>query len=180
MKVKSPLQKLIFNKGYKLIYEGEQGSDIYIAIDPQTGAICLLMASEGSQYFKEIVLADAQVNYMFALMENNFDSLDEFPTPKTSLGKFINNREGFTALNTLEKEVGKDIKRTNEAFVRNLKEDQVLSLTRVAYINEYLTDVIIVNLTYQEVNVICTYLVELAKMLQADAEAQANIEKEEK
>lgn len=161
------------NKGYKLIHEGEQGSDIYLAIDAQTGAICLLMASEGSQYFKEIVLADEQVDYMFALMEGSFDKLNEFPAAKTRLGKQLTNREDFIALNTLTREVSKEINRTNEAFVRNLKEDQVLSLTRVAYINEYLTDVVIVNLTYQEVRVICEYLIYLAKKAQEEAEAMA-------
>ena len=161
------------NKGYKLIHEGEQGSDMYLTIDPQTGAICLLMASEGSQYFKEIVLADEQVDYMFALMEGNLDKLNEFPAVKTRLGKHLTNREDFIALNTLTREVSKEVKRTNEAFVRNLKDDQVLSLTRVAYINEYLTDVIIVNLSYQEVRVICEYLIYLAKKAQEEAEAMA-------
>lgn len=167
------MKKLIANKGYTLVHESEQGSDIYLAIDPQTGAICLLLANEGSQYFKEIVLADAQINYMFALMEGNLDLLGDFPTTKTRLGKHLVNRENFIALNTLEKEVSKEIKRTNEAFVRNLKDDQVLSLTRVAYINEHLTDVIIVNLTYQEVRIICEYLVYLAKKAQEEAEAMA-------
>ena len=161
------------NKGYTLVQKGEQGSDIYLAIDPQTGAICLLMASEGSQYFKEIVLADEQVDYMFALMEGNLDKLTDCHAADTRLGKHLVNREDFIPLNTLTREVSKEIKRTNEAFVRNLKDDQVLSLTRVAYINEYLTDVIIVNLTYQEVRVICAYLVELAKKAQAEAEAMA-------
>ena len=172
-KDKSPLQKLIANKGYTQIHEGQHGSDIYLAIDPQTGAICLLIANEGSQYFKEIVLADEQVDYMFALMEGRLDKLNEFPTPKTRLGKHIVNREDFIALNILEKEVGKEIKKTNEAFVRNLKEEQVVSLTRVAYINEFLTDVTIINLTYDEVHIICSYLVELAKKAQAEAEATA-------
>lgn len=167
------------NKGYTLIQKGEQGSDIYLAIDPQTGAICLLLASEGSQYFKEIVLADAQVNYMFALMEGNLDMLGDFPTTKTRLGKHLTNREDFIALNTLEKEVGKEINKTNEALIRNLKEEQVLSLARVAYINEFLTDVTIVNLTYQEVHTICAYLVELAKKAQAEAEAMAQQAAEE-
>lgn len=165
------MQNLIMNKGYTLVQKGEHGSDIYLAIDPQTGAICLLLANEGSQYFKEIVLADEQVDYMFALMEGNLDKLNEFPTPKTRIGKHIVNREDFIALNTLTREVNKEIKRTNEAFVRNLKEDQVLSLMRLAYINEYLTDVIVVNLTYQEVYVICNYLVELVKKAHAEAEA---------
>lgn len=172
-KDKSLLKKLIENKGYTLVQEGEHGSDIYLALDPQTGAICLLIASEGSQYFKEIVLADEQVNYMFTLMEESSDSKNELPTPKTNLGKFLNNREGFTLLHTLEKEVGKEIKKTNEALIRNLKEEQVLSLTRVAYINEFLTDVTVINLTYQEVHTICSYLVELAKKAQAEAEAMA-------
>lgn len=169
------------NKGYTLVQKGEQGSDIYLAIDPQTAAICLLMASEGSQYFKEIVLSDEQVNYMFALMEGHLDKLNEFPAPKTRLGKHLTNREDFITLNTLEKEVGKEINKTNEALIRNLKEEQVVSLTRVAYINEFLTDVTIVNLTYQEVKVICEYLVELAKKAQAEAEAmtkQAEIKEE--
>ena len=167
------------NKGYTLVQKGEHGSDIYLAIDPQTGAICLLMASEGSQYFKEIVLADAQVDYMFALVEGRLDKLDEFPVAKTRLGKQLANREDFIALNTLEKEVGKEINKTNEALIRNLKEEQVLSLTRVAYINEFLTDVTIVNLTYQEVHIICTYLVELAKKAQAEADAIAQQAAEE-
>ena len=161
------------NKGYTLVQKGEQGSDIYLAIDPQTGAICLLMASEGSQYFKEIVLADEQVDYMFALMEGRLDKLNEFPAPKTRLGKHLTNREDFITLNTLEKEVGKEINTTTEALRRNLKEEQVVSLTRVAYINEFLTDVTIVNLTYQEVALICGYLVTLAKKAQAEAEAMA-------
>ena len=172
-KDKSPLKKLITNKGYTLIHESEQGSDIYLAIDPQTGAICLLLANEGSQYFKEIVLADAQVNYMFALMEGKLDLLGDFPTTKTRLGKHIVNREDFIPLHILEKEVSKVIKKTNEAFVRNLKEEEVLSLARVAYINEFLTDVIIINLTYDEVRIICNYLIELAKKAQAEAEAMA-------
>lgn len=178
------MKKLIANKGYTLVHEGEQGSDIYLAIDPQTGAICLLMANEGSQYFKEIVLADAQVTYMFALMEGNLDLLGDFPTTRTRLGKHIVNREDFIALHIIEKEVSKVIKKTNEAFIRNLKEEEVLSLARVAYINEFLTDVTIVNLTYQEVHTICAYLVELAKKAQAEAEAasikQAAEIKEEK
>lgn len=159
-----------------MIQKGEHGSDIYLAIDPQTGAICLLLASEGSQYFKEIVLADEQLDYMFALMEER-SSINEFPAPKTRLGKHLTNREDFITLNTFEKEAGKDIKRTNEALIRNLKEDQVLSLMRLAYINEYLTDVIVVNLTYQEVYVICNYLVELAKKAQ-EAAKQAEIKEE--
>lgn len=177
MKDKSPLQNLIMNKGYTLIQKGEHGSDIYLAIDPQTGAICLLLASEGSQYFKEIVLADEQLDYMFALMEERLDKLNEFPAPKTRLGKHLTNREDFIALNTFEKEAGKDIKRINEALIRNLKEDQVLSLMRLAYINEYLTDVVVVNLTYQEVYVICNYLVELAKKAQ-EAAKQAEMKEE--
>lgn len=180
---KSPLQKLIVNKGYTQIHKGQHGSDIYLAIDPQTGAICLLLANEGSQYFKEIVLADDQVDYMFALMEGRLDKLNEFPTPKTRIGKHIVNREDFIALHILEKEVSKEIKKTNEAFVRNLKEEEVLSLARVAYINEFLTDVTIINLTYDEVHIICSYLVELAKKAQAEAEAasikQATDKKEE-
>lgn len=161
------------NKGYTLVQKGEQGSDIYLAIDPQTGAICLLLASEGSQYFKEIILADAQVDYMFAILEGRLDKLNEFPAPKTRLGKHLTNREDFITLNTLEKEVGKEINKTNEALIRNLKEEQVLSLARVAYINEFLTDVTIVNLTYQEVALICGYLVTLAKKAQEEAEAMA-------
>lgn len=180
LKDKPLLKMLLANKGYTLIHEGEQGSDIYLAIDPQTGAICLLMASEGSQYFKEIVLADEQVDYMFALVEGRLDKLNEFPAPKTRLGKHLINREDFIALNTLTREVSKEIIRTNEAFVRNLKEEQVLSLTRVAYINEFLTDVTIVNLTYQEVHIICSYLVELAKKAEAASIKQAAEIKEEK
>ena len=179
LKDKPLLKMLLANKGYTLIHEGEQGSDIYLAIDPQTGAICLLMASEGSQYFKEIVLADEQVDYMFALVEGRLDKLNEFPAPKTRLGKHLINREDFIALNTLEKEVGKEINKTNEALIRNLKEEQVLSLARVAYINEFLTDVTIVNLTYQEVHTICAYLVELAKKAQAEAETMAQQAAEE-
>lgn len=172
-KDKSPLQKLIANKGYTQIHEGQHGSDIYLAIDPQTGAICLLMASEGSQYFKEIVLTDEQVNYMFALMEADVDEITECHGAETSLGKHLVCSEDFRTLNTIEKEVGKDIKKTNEALVRNLRNDQVLSLARIAYINEFLTDVVIVNLTYEEVQIICNYLIELAKKAQAEAEAMA-------
>ena len=168
------MKKLIANKGYTLVREGEYGSDIYLAIDPQTGAICLLMASEGSQYFKEIVLDDRQVDYMFSLLEGSLKQFNKCVVPQTKLAKHLVNREDFTDVNTLEKEVGKEIKKTNEALVRNLEKDQVLSLTRVAYINEYLTDVTIVNLTYDEIRIICNYLIELAKKAQAEAEAMAN------
>lgn len=167
------MKKLLVNKGYTQIHEGEQGADIYLAIDPQTGAICLLLANEGSQYFKEIVLADEQVDYMFAVLANDFSQVYNKSPYTTALGKYLVNRENFETLSYSTKDVGKEIKKTNEALVRNLKEEQVLSLTRIAYINDYITDATIVNLTYEEVQIICNYLVELAKKAKEEAEAMA-------
>ena len=54
--VKSHLTMLLENKGYTLVHKGQQGNDIYLAIEPETGNVCIITANEGSQYFKEIIL----------------------------------------------------------------------------------------------------------------------------
>ena len=170
------MKQLLVNKGYTLIHEGNFGTDLYIAIDPHTGAICLIVANEGSQYFKEIVLADAQIEIMFEVATGEALIGYGYVPSKTGLGKHLL-KEDFKNVSSFEKEVGKGIIKTNEAFVRNIAEEEMLSLARVAHINNTLVDICIVNLTYAEVSVICGYLAELAQKANEEA---AKIEAEKK
>ena len=173
------MKKLLANKGYSLVHKGQFGTDLYVAIDPQTAAICLIVANEGSQYFKEIVLSDNQIEYMFATVSGDTVTDWGYVPSKTGLGKYLL-KEDFKAVHSFEKEVSKEVTRTNEAFIRNIAEEEILSLARVAHINNTLVDICIVNLTYTEVSIICKYLADLAQKAEEQAKAMAEKKEEEK
>lgn len=173
------MKKLLVNKGYTQIHKGEYGTDIYLAIEPLTGAICLIVATEGSQYFKEMVLADTQVEFMFNVGSGEVPTSFGYVPSKTSLGKYLL-REDFKTVYRFEKEVVTDVVRANEAFVRYIKEEELLSLAKVAYVNETLADISIINLTIEEVHIICDYLAGLyTKAKEAEEAAKNAAEKKE-
>ena len=159
------------------MHKGEFGTDLYVAIDPHTGAICLIVANEGSQYFKEIALADAQVEFLFAkaFREPVKDSM--YIQSKASFGKNLI-KEGFYTVYSIEKEIAKGIVKTNEALVRDAKDEEVVSVARIAYIDKTLADLCIVNLTYHEVSLICGYLSQLVDQAQQAVEETEKKEEE--
>ena len=159
------MKKLLVNKGYTQVHNGEYGTDLYVAIDPHTGAICLIVANEGSQYFKEIVLTDEQIEFLFAKALRAPVKTGMFITSKAPFSKSLL-KEDFHTVYSIDKEVAKGVKKTNEALVRDAKDEEVISLARVAYIDNMLADLCIVNLTYQEVSIFCGYLSQLVEQAQ--------------
>lgn len=178
------MKKLLANKGYTLIHEGETGTDLYIAIEVTTGNVCLVTASEGTQFFKEMVLTDEQVDCMFQAVYKDYVKENKgLVVPITNYAKYLINKEGFEIVTSFERDIHNSMKRTNEALFRNIKEEQVITLAQASYINDYLVNTSIVNLSYEDTAIICNYLVKLAEAARqevAEATEEQTKIKEEK
>ena len=158
------MKKLLANKGYTLLHEGEAGTDLYLALEPTTGNVCLVTACEGTQFFKEIILTDEQVDCMFQAVYKDYVKEDKgLVVPITNFAKSLINKEGFEVVTSFERNLHNSMKRTNEALVRNIKEEQVITLAQVSYINDYLVNTSLINLSYEDVAIICDYLVKLTE-----------------
>ena len=64
---------LLQNKGYTLVHKSQQGNDIYLAIEPETGNVCIITANEGSQYFKEIILPEEVTDRLFSIIYKDYE-----------------------------------------------------------------------------------------------------------
>ena len=67
----TPLTKLLVNKGYCKIFTGAT-NELHIAFDPITKDVCLIVANQGSQHFKEMVLPDEAIEYLFELVYKDY------------------------------------------------------------------------------------------------------------
>lgn len=172
---KTNLTRLIHEKGYSLVKRGITGNDLYFAMEPQTGLVCLLIANEGSKYFKELLLHDAVVDKLFTIVYKDYKSVEfvkvEEPTGTAQL--FIDN-EGFEILTQVKRKIDKiGVTMTNEYLIRNLaKSEGVVSLAHIAHVDNTLTNANIVNLTVEEVTVFLQHLVKVAKKLQEEIKGE--------
>ena len=175
MKTKnSNLKKLIEEKGYELVHEGTQGNDLYFALDAQTGNVCLLVANEGSRYFKELFLNDIVVDKLFHTVceDYKFNYITEIKEPTETAKNFINT-EKFEILSQMKRPIN-DMTMTNEFLVRIMKEEHVVSIAHVAHIDNILTNINIVNLTYEEIVIFTKHIVDVARKIKENQESEEN------
>lgn len=174
--VKSHLTMLLQNKGYTLVHKSQQGNDIYLAIEPETGNVCIITANEGSQYFKEIILPEEVTDRLFSIIYKDYEVQPTKEIEGTDTVKCFKKYEDFDLVSKSERKIN-DVVITNEGLIRNIVDDQVISFANISHVNNILTNINIINLSYEEVLSITNYLIELAKDIKENIE---NSVKEEK
>ena len=166
MKTKnSNLKKLIEEKGYELVQQGTQGNDLYFALDAQAGNVCLLVANEGSRYFKELFLNDIVVDKLFNIVCEGykFNYLPDIKEPTETAKNFIKT-EQFEILSQMKRPIN-DMTMTNEFLVRVIEKGHVVSIAHIAHIDDIVTNINIISLTFEEVVTFTKHIVEVAKKM---------------
>lgn len=160
----SLLSKLINEKGYKKLCEGDTGSDIYICMNDTTGNFDLLIANEGSKYFKEFELNDNILLKLFSVIYKDFKyEEDKSVADKSSFAKYLEESQNYETLKVNVRNIKDKIIIKKESFLKVDKTDFVFSIMTVLFVNDALTDVNVINLSFETTSKITDFIIKLAK-----------------
>lgn len=180
----TPLTKLLVNKGYKKVFTGRT-NEIHIALDPITRNVCLLIANQGSQHFKELILPDEAIDYLFSIVYENCKY--EEPTEgykHTKLANAFIDIQGYKYITGTEREITNKeeaVTYKNETLIKDIKDEKIIGIIQMSHVNDIFANLITLNITYEEVAEFTKYIVETAKKAkeQQDAQKQENASKNE-
>ena len=160
----SLLSKLIRDKGFKKIGEGTTGSEIYINLNELTGNFDLVIANEGSKFFKEFELNDDILDKLFSLVYKDYKYVEKENLENISnYSKYLEENENYKILRVNLRNIKDKIHLKKESLIKVDNTDFIISLMTVLFVNEDLADVNVINLDFTTTAKITDYIVKLAK-----------------